>query len=564
MKNRKTILIAFIALVSNTLCLHAQYTQAGGTGSLNTITGSSSSPDKSTALTGLITSGKKNIAITGNVTLGDIKLESDVNINISPGVIIKLKPGAKTIFDVASDSYSRITNVKIDCNSCSNSQGDKNNPAKRFTMDVSAVAPSQTATAVKLGNIYNFRLAHFIVNDNYTKINAITLIPVLDVPAGIPNNDQPKYLRNITIKGAPKKGEIQYGHLNKGHIGYGLIQVQSAGHVGFSNLSTVGGVALRLETGSGIADVKYNRFPFTSDNGNIAKPNNIFGGIHEVVGTNISCLNGWSAVTFSPHLTKNGKVTINGASATGSCSTIRIISGFKDSAINGLANFPNADFKYGTFGPVIIKGNITAESDNKAQLEKRDYDYYPGSFKGTKTFEQKFPLATFGPNFPVEGGGEDSARINCPSLANVLYTAKKSASTSVNNNEGEYEITFQSPTYTNTNFVGCISNILYANDKKAGCRASSTAKFDNSNKEIEITKTETVNNSKYSVSKENNNLSIETIKSAQIHLINSLGQIVKTTISNNSSTIDISNLNNGIYFLRIQFEDETFSKKIIL
>ena len=46
MKNKKTILIAFIALVTNTFCVHAQYTQAGGTGSLNTITGSASSPDK--------------------------------------------------------------------------------------------------------------------------------------------------------------------------------------------------------------------------------------------------------------------------------------------------------------------------------------------------------------------------------------------------------------------------------------------------------------------------------------------------------------------------------------
>jgi hypothetical protein len=55
------------------------------------------------------------------------------------------------------------------------------------------------------------------------------------------------------------------------------------------------------------------------------------------------------------------------------------------------------------------------------------------------------------------------------------------------------------------------------------------------------------------------------VNNADIEIVNSLGQIIYTDLLNsNKQTIDISAFSKGIYFMKLNFTDHTYFKKLVL
>ncbi len=95
-------------------------------------------------------------------------------------------------------------------------------------------------------------------------------------------------------------------HINA-HPGYGLVQIHSANRIYCEDLSTVGGVTLRLETGAKNAR-----------------------GVMDIHAKNLTNLNGRSALMLAPHRMKNGTVKVDGIT-TYSCETaVAVGSGHDD------------------------------------------------------------------------------------------------------------------------------------------------------------------------------------------------------------------------------------------
>ncbi|MCW2119278.1 T9SS type A sorting domain-containing protein [Flavobacterium sp. 7A] len=524
-----------------------RFVNIGGTGTQVTINGGAAFPDKTSELQNLINTNKKNIKLNGNMTLGEIALRSNVHINIKKGAIIKLKTtngrglmfrGGKEVTDLP------IENVKIYCSECNTTASDNNKPTERYTIDMSSGIPDQNCNFVSFGKVTNFSISQFYVIDNYTKINAITLASNVKDNTGTGD----AWTRSYSVQAAPTQGDIKLGYLKNGHVGYGLLQVQAAKNVNFHNLTSQGGVSLRLESGSTIAVV-----PTTE--GSAANMDNLEG--YNIVG-----INGWSAVTLSPHGRRHGAITLKNVTAIGCTSAIRIIGGFQDRDVEGLPNFPTAKYKRGNFGSVTITGTIKHTYGTTAQLEGRDFSYFPQSLIKNKTLQQVFPKAA---PYKAPFDGAD-ARINTPSIATVLYFSKDSAAASPRDIDGQYSVNLTGATLQKPGFNSCIPTTIYANDKNKIC--STTSKFSIDYDETafdaksEIFSSETLENT---VSVNAKIITIHLTKDSNVIIYNSNGKTiksVKTSIGINE--INASNFANGIYIVSIQQEGEIINTKIIL
>ncbi len=104
----------------------------------------------------------------------------------------------------------------------------------------------------------------------------------------------------------PTNGVMMNMTLIDGHFGYGLVQAQAGQDLRFYNLHGIGGITLRLETGSGTMNEAQ------------------FGGVHNIEGKNISVANGHSAVMCGPHGMKNGVVHMQYITALSSGSAFSI------------------------------------------------------------------------------------------------------------------------------------------------------------------------------------------------------------------------------------------------
>ena len=84
------------------------------------------------------------------------------------------------------------------------------------------------------------------------------------------------------------------------HYGYGAIQAHSGENIVFRNIKSIGGVAVRLETGAGKM--------------NLAR----IGGLFDIAVENAVNINGQAALMFQPHTMNHGHVVARNISSDGS------------------------------------------------------------------------------------------------------------------------------------------------------------------------------------------------------------------------------------------------------
>lgn len=216
----------------------------------------------------------------GSYYLKGIELKSNVHLRIDQRAIFhpsnRFRDEGSAIFEIGLDVPETIRNVSIV------------GKGSGFTFDLRTGGDREAA--IQVGDARNFKISNFTVKDRQTVLSSV----------------------NFRISVGPRD-EINWAHdgiVEKAHqigadIGYGLIQVHALKHVLFDDISSQGGVALRLEP-----DTPRMRL-FRQ------------GGVFDLRARNVGCSDGMAAVMLQPHVTKNGSVTIDGVHSDSCGFTVR-------------------------------------------------------------------------------------------------------------------------------------------------------------------------------------------------------------------------------------------------
>ncbi|SDW29520.1 hypothetical protein SAMN05444411_101433 [Lutibacter oricola] len=292
----------------------------------------------------------------GNFSFDDIHLKSNVHIQIDENTVIRPTDRNDTknysIFHLGIKNQLPIENISI-----TSINGN------RFKVDFTQ-ANNPNVQVVNCNKVTNFLISDIMVDDFYTKFSVVTM-------GGDDYNNLYQF---------PENGIVKNIHVENAHYGYGTVQTQSAANILFKDLSGVGGATLRLETGfTGLNNLQV-----------VGEPR--VGGLDKIVGRNISCTNGNSAVMVSPHAMHNGVVDIEGVTAISAGFAVRIESGFISNKYDQTIGLTQ-----GTFEFVYVK-DVKATYGENAELKSKHFGWYPAEIADPSTESSYDDAITIGPS----------------------------------------------------------------------------------------------------------------------------------------------------------------------
>lgn len=354
--------------------------------------GDTSTSALQTMIDNLSSSGGGVLTINaGTYTLEEVHMKTGVHIRAHPNVIIKSTPRNAIFRAGYTDSFANVNNWSFQ-----STNGEK------FTFDFTDLQPNDGLRAFQLGNTNNFKIADFIVLDNYTKFNAVSSGAVSSSPAKFASF-----------------GIIENLDTEKAHYGYGLTQNQVIQNVLFRDLSGEGGVTLRLESGyEGLANL------YLTDQTPV---------INNVYGRNISNRKGAHAVMLSPHTITQGMVDIRDISGTSCEAVVSIKEGFLSES-KGQADSngdPINGHTQGTFSEESVIANVTATFGTEAQVRSARLRFVPCDLRG----------------YIITTKNLDDESYQSPALAPVYYLAIEDY-TAFNNPAGKYQLVLDNVTHT--------------------------------------------------------------------------------------------------------------------
>ncbi len=224
--------------------------------------------------------GNVYVPAPGTYRIADVRLLSNVTVQIEAGAVIQKAPstGWNDIFHLAGPNDTTFgTNQHI--------EGVNGN----FVLDMSN-SPSTGTNGIFIRNVKNFSVKHMDCiqnNSNQLMLSPTSRAPCLmfrGTPAGPVNG----------VYNHPNGGELVDLHSYNSPFGFGLTQVTTGENLTFRNISSDGGVALRVETDGN------NRY--TVDN---------------LVADGVTCTNGHAPVHLVPWGQNNGKLTITNVRSNG-------------------------------------------------------------------------------------------------------------------------------------------------------------------------------------------------------------------------------------------------------
>ncbi|MGJ8744004.1 T9SS type A sorting domain-containing protein [Polaribacter sp.] len=461
----------------------------------------------------------------GTYTLEQIHMKTGVHIRVHPEVTFKSLP-RNALFRAGYDNnFENVSNWSF-----TSTNGEK------FTFDFSDLQPTKDIRAFQLGNCTNFKLADFLILDNYTKFNGISSGAVGDSPAKFPTFG---IIENLDIKNA--------------HYGYGLTQNQVAQDILFRNLSGEGGVTLRLESGfQGLADM------YLTDKTLVL--NNIYA-------RNISCKNGAHAVMLSPHTITQGVVDVRDISGESCEAVVSINFGFL-SASKGQADEngnPINGHSSGTFSEESVIANVNATYGILAQVRAARLRHVPCALRGYINLEEINP---------------DEESYQSPSLAPIYYLALEDY-VSLGNPSGRYKVVLDNVTHAGfstevradglitdggeNDFEGCDIDgppIWIKNEDK-----NTPNPLQTSTEAIVLDVNDFIKDSNIVVYQQENlrDLKIESPFNGSLKIYNIVGQLVKEVpYFKNNTTVNVGKLVNGMYIIHFKADKKTITKKIII
>ncbi|GAA3614965.1 T9SS type A sorting domain-containing protein [Flavivirga amylovorans] len=428
----------------------------------------------------------------GNYSISEINLKSNVHLDMDDDAVIR--PSLRSnqsnyaIFNLG-DITAPIQNISITSSS-----------GNRFRVDLTQ-NNNPNVIVVKCRKVTNFLISSFNVDDSLTKFSAVTFGG--DFFSSVYTYPENGIVKDIDIQNA------QYG--------YGVVQTQSAENVLFKNLSATGGATLRFETGAtGLNDLQGDNLPPGETK---------VGGLDNMVGRNISCTNGNSAVMLSPHAVHNGSVDVEGVTSVSSGFAVRVEGGFIASKYDQTINLTD-----GTFDYVRIK-DVTATYGNTAELKSKHFKFYPPEISNPTTISSYDPKVYIGPSIAglvVEGnylcnGNTQTVFIEAPIVANGFI----------------YQPTAIVPSENET--ISCGSLTIGENELKTAF-------------ELFPNPTSTYVNMRSSVN-------------GHVSILDARGALLKTVSAikkSKAEKLDLSGLSSGLYFLQLKSENEIHVKKFII
>lgn len=301
--------------------------------------------------------GKIHIA-KGDYQLGNIYMRSNVHLLIDKDVIIRPR---SNVFGVGTDADldNIVENVSI--------QGVGGRFKVLLPEEMNGF--STKFTFIRSVYVKNFYYANFDIYDHKTVVSSLTFGPAA------------KNAQNFI---GPTNGLVMNITVVDAHYGYGLVQSQAGRNIRFYNLHGIGGITLRMETGS----KSMNRTQF--------------GGVHDFVGQNISVANGHGGVLCGSHGMKNGIATVRDVTAFSSGTGFGIGDG--QETIDGVTH-------YGSFSEGTSVRNVTAIFGFKAQIKTKELWRIPEEYlsligkPGRRAIIEDAPAHTcvrIATTFPVE------------------------------------------------------------------------------------------------------------------------------------------------------------------
>ncbi|WP_343330710.1 T9SS type A sorting domain-containing protein [Polaribacter staleyi] len=453
-----------------------------------------------------------------------IHIKSNVHIRVNPGVVFKTTVARGAIFQAGYEAnYTLAENWSI-----------QSTTGEKFTFDFEGLLPGDNIRAVQLGYATNFKIADFVVLDNYTKFNAISSGAVGDdVTQGSAKFSSFGIIENLDIK--------------KAHYGYGLIQCQVGQDLLFRNLSGEGGVTLRFESGfSGLAD------RYVTDKTPI---------INNVYGRNISCIDGAHAVMLSPHTITQGIADVRDITGISCEAVVSINFGFMSASKGQEA--PN--HSSGTFSEASVIANVSATYGVNAQVRAARLRHVPCALRNYISLDEINP---------------DDESYKGPSLAPVYYLALEDYE-SFESPDGRYKIVLENVTHTGfsseiradglitdggeNDFEGC--DIDRAPIWIKGEDKNTPNPLQTSTVAIVLDVNDFIKDSNIVIYQQENvrNLIIKSPFHGGLKIYNVLGELVnEVPFFKNNTTVDVSKMTKGVYIILMESDKKIITKKIII
>jgi hypothetical protein len=504
---------------------------------------------------------------SGEYKFKDVNLKNNVFLLFDKTAIIKpyysgAKTQSMTIFNVGNNVVGLnpviISNVKVGCSNCGTDDKVK----------IDADGAAGNFKAFGIAQVQDFSISNFSIIDNGTKIAGIVFAPTFKGYYSIElytnsgtqvfNPDGSPAFHDIPtgVSWSPLNGELKDLEILNAHPGYGLVQAQSCRNISFKNMRAVGGSTLRLESGATIALLPAN-----------IDPN--FGVINDIYAEGITSENGRNAILFQPHTRINGRVVAKNIRSFGSAFAVYAAVGFLDADIG--KNLLDADPNYvkGTYTDITIDDVVATYGSTTAQLES-DFQFYPQEYRNQSPLNS-LPLYDNDPSLKI---GPSIAVIGHRSVDNVAQQKQfengSIVATGTRSDPLGGKFYMKMTNISGIGFTDPIANcssmlhsaegypsMLFGNDFSFGfnysCTAFATTNF-------------LPNESVFIVP----NPASETITvtapiDSEIHIYNALGALLKSVQSNVlKSTINVSDLSSGIYFVSISLGGEKTVKKLII
>ncbi|BAX81104.1 T9SS type A sorting domain-containing protein [Labilibaculum antarcticum] len=327
--------------------------------------------------------GGRIIIPEGAFYFSEVKLKSNVHLEIDKSAVIHPTPRIDsknyTIF-VLGDKNNAITNVSI------------RGIGGKYKLDLTNLE-NTNVRVFQLQNVQNFLLADLDVEDEETKFSAITF----------------GYVENNGTYSSPQNGVIKNSNISNAHYGYGLIQAQAAKNVLFKDLSGAGGVTLRFETGYD----KMNELQV--------------GGVFDMYGENISCVDGNAALMISPHAIQNGHVEVKNVISVNCGFAVRIGKGYVKKEQEELGISP------GHFANSSKITGVKATFGSSAQLKLKHEKYIPCDLRD-QLYKKEDPLEEIyiGPSVVAilngaEGEGDGKYKVDIQDVNASGFLSQKNA-----------------------------------------------------------------------------------------------------------------------------------------
>jgi Pectate lyase superfamily protein len=259
----------------------------------------------------------------GNYRIASVTPPDNTHLQVEAGAVLK-KYGTKSgpLFNIEGPNDTTFrTNVHIE------------GVGGSFTMDLNDAG--QKTAGIRYRNVRNFSLRNMVCiqnNDNPSQEAPSSRRPCL---AFLPTTMTP-------IKGVynhPIDGEISNVHSKQSPYGWGLVQTTGGANLSFTNISSEGGVPLRLENYS-----------------------NGWTPMKNITADGVTCRNGHDAVHWNPHgAIHPGPLTVKNVTADSCESAISIAGG-------------------GSYGPNSSVDGVTVIPGNQAQDRDSDPTGYSGAW----------------------------------------------------------------------------------------------------------------------------------------------------------------------------------------